>query len=189
MRLFIGIPLGASATQAVAAVVEHARSKLRDPHGQQLRWTAPDAWHITLQFLGSATPEQYGCLVGCLRGVRHPPVPVELSGSGSFERTGVFFAGVQLSPHLLTLQQAIVAATHSCGFAAEDRPYRPHVTLARRRRNSSGYEWRRITGAAHPPLQQNFTADRFVLYESISSPEGSRYLPREQFALPGIRGT
>jgi 2'-5' RNA ligase len=183
MRLFIGIPLATSASQEVAALLTHARSTLREPQIEQLRWSAPEAWHITLQFLGKTTPEQYACVVERLRDVHHPPVPVELSSVATFERTGVFFAGVQLSPELLTLHQAIVAATYPCGFRTEDHPYRPHVTLARRRRSATSLEWRAVTSGAHPPLRSSFTADSFVLYESIPSPEGSRYVQRAQFAL------
>jgi 2'-5' RNA ligase len=183
MRLFIGIPLPASASHEIAALLTHARSRVHGQQSEQLRWSAPEACHVTLQFLGSATAEQYTCVVARLRDVNHEPVPIELSGVGTFERTGVFFAGVQLSPELVSLQQAITAATQPCGFQAEDRPYRPHVTLARRRRNASSREWRSATSDPHPPLRCSFTADRFVLYESMPSPEGSRYIPREQFGL------
>jgi 2'-5' RNA ligase len=182
MRLFIGIPLSASASQEVAALLTHARSNLHGQQSEQLRWSAPEAWHITLQFLGKTTAEQYACVVERLRDVHHPPVPIELRGVGTFERTGVFFAGVQLSPELLTLQQAITAATQPCGFEAEDRPYRPHVTLARARRNSSSYKWRTLTSGSRP-LRCNFSAASFVVYESMPSSEGSRYLRRAQFAL------
>src|SRR6202023_2814390 len=155
----------------------------RETQREQLRLSAPEAWHITLQFLGRTTPEQYACVLERLRDVHHPPVPVDFSGVGTFERTGVFFAGVKLSPELLRLHQAITAATQPCGFLAEDRPYRPHVTLARRRRNTSSLQWRSVASGAHPPLHSSFTADGFVLYESIPSPEGSRYIQRAQFAL------
>ena len=183
MRLFIGIPLAASAMQDVAAWLTLVRSRVRGQPSEQLRWSAPESWHITLQFLGSTTTEQYACAVRRLREVRHASLPIELSGVGTFERTGVFFAGVQLSPDLLTLKQAITAATQPCGFLAEDRPYRPHITLARRKRNSSSYEWRSLTSGAHPPVRSSFIADSFVLYESIPSPGGSRYIQREQFAF------
>jgi 2'-5' RNA ligase len=182
MRLFIGIPLPTSASQEVAALLSHVRSNLRAEQSERLRWSAPEAWHITLQFLGSATGEQYTCIAERLRAVRHTPVPIELSGAGTFERSGVFFAEVQISPELASLQQAIIAATQQCGFQAEDRPYRPHITLARTRRNSSSYKSRSLISGSHP-LHSRFTADTFVLYESVPSPEGSQYIQRAQFAL------
>jgi 2'-5' RNA ligase len=183
MRLFIGIPLSASASQKVAALITQVRSNLSGKESDQLRWSAPEAWHITLQFLGSTTAEQYACVVQRLRKVRHAPVLIEFSSVGTFERTGVFFAAVQLSPELLELHRAITAATQPCGFQAEDRPYRPHVTLARRRRSASRHEWWSVTSGPHLPLRSSFIAGTFVLYESIPSPEGSRYVQRAQFAL------
>ncbi len=94
-----------------------------------LRWSAPESWHITLQFLGN-TP-QYECIVARLRELRSPPVPIQLEGLGFFERAGVFFAGVGLTPELQALQQRVTAATGLCGFIPETRPYHPHITLAR----------------------------------------------------------
>jgi RNA 2',3'-cyclic 3'-phosphodiesterase len=183
MRLFIGIPLADAVAGELAALV----SRLR-PSAPNLRWTARDSWHITLQFLGNATTEQLQCLGACLSEVRSPPVGIQIGDLGSFDRAGVFFADVIVSPALISLQQRVVAATAPCGFAAEARTFHPHITLARKAGNKGprdqGSELRKLTtriGAQ--PTFSRFTAHEFLLYESHLSAEGSSYEVRARFPL------
>jgi 2'-5' RNA ligase len=107
-------------------------------------------------------------------------VPVQLEGLGFFE--GVFFAGVRLSPELIALQGSVVAATSECGFKPEDRPYRPHITLARNRGREDGV--RNLKPRVGPaPQFARFMAREFLLYESFPNAQGSRYEVRARFAL------
>ena len=180
LRLFIGIPLSAGTADDLAVVV----NQLRSPAAlDSLRWSARESWHITLQFLGSARPEQYGCITTRLRELSYPPVRIELGSLGTFDRAGVLYVEVRVTPELATLQQAVTASTSPCGFAPEDRPYHPHITLARRKGNG-GRELRNLKlQMQQQPKLSDFTADSFLLYESTSTPEGSRYDVRERFPL------
>jgi 2'-5' RNA ligase len=126
MRLFIGIPLAAAVIDELKAATSRLHSS-----ADGLRWTAPESWHITLQFLGNTDPEQYTCLVPRLRALHSPPVSISLEALGCFDRAGILFAGVRLTPELLLLQERVTTATQPCGFAPESRPYQPHITLAR----------------------------------------------------------
>ncbi len=100
MRLFVAIPLADPVVRELASVVARLRSNT-----DKLRWTAPESWHITLQFLGNTTPEQLGRLSSRLAAVRSAPVPVQLGDLGVFDRSGVFFADTSLTPALIALQQ------------------------------------------------------------------------------------
>ena len=171
MRLFVGIPL----TDAVVAQLAMVRNRLRSA-GDGLRWPPPDSWHITLQFLGNAGAEQLPSLQARLAGVRSPPVPVKLGGLGIFDRAGIFFAAVELTAELAALEKRVTAATSLCGFAAEKRPYQPHITLAR----SSGAGGKRQLKAlkTHVPDRiacPPFVAREFLLYESHLGAGGSKY--------------
>jgi 2'-5' RNA ligase len=134
MRLFVGIALASAVVRELESVVARLRSSVVSGDGG-LRWTEPDSWHITLQFLGNTTPEQYSCLMEQLGKVRSAPAPVQLGSLGCFERAGVFFADVAVTPGLAALGRSVVAATGKCGFAAETRPFHPHITLARKTGN------------------------------------------------------
>jgi RNA 2',3'-cyclic 3'-phosphodiesterase len=113
VRLFIGIPLAPEVAGQLAAVRGHLE---RQADG--LRWSAPETWHITLQFLGATTPSQYDCVVSHLGAIKSRPAPVKLEGLGFFERSGVFFAGVHLSPELIALQKSVVSATSQVRLSA-----------------------------------------------------------------------
>jgi 2'-5' RNA ligase len=179
MRLFIGIALAANTASNLAAAVNRLRSQAAP---EALRWSAPESWHITLQFLGSSTPQQYECVTARLHELRQAHVSIELGAIGTFDRAGILFVDVRVSPALLALQQAVTAATTPCGFLPEDRPYHPHITLARRKGKSGGRELRNLK-IDPPPKFAGFTAESFLLYESTPTPAGSRYDIRERFRL------
>ena len=179
MRLFIGIPLPDEVRAEVAAAVAQLRRG-----GEDLRWSAPEAWHITLQFLGNAGAEQFECLKASLGEMHSRPAPVRLGALGTFERVGVVFVDVEVRPELAALQQQVVAATAKCGFMPEDKPFHPHITLARARGRKifrglpAPRSW-----SDHPPQFTPFEAREFLLYESFPGRDGSRYEVRARFTL------
>ena len=177
MRLFLAIPLPTALTNQLSAISLRYQSA-----NDGLRWSAPESWHITLQFLGSVEQEQHDCINTRLRTLHHPPVPVELNSLGFFDRTGIFFAGALLTPELLSLQQQVTATTAPCGFIPETRPYHPHITLARSKNKTGARTLHAIKAGIHrQPVFTPFTAHEFVLYESLPTPSGSRYEIREHF--------
>jgi 2'-5' RNA ligase len=177
MRLFIGIPLADVVVNELAAFTQ----QLRAPD-DGLRWSSPAGWHITLQFLGSATAEQCACAAAHLGEIHQSSFPIQLESPSFFDRAGVFFVGVQLSTQLVVLQKRVTAATAPSGFVAEDRPYHPHITLARSKGGRAALTALkpRIRNA---PAFQSFIADEFILYESFPGAGGSRYEVRGRFPL------
>src|SRR3954454_17940938 len=102
MRLFIGIPLPAGVLSELAALT----ARLKSPD-DGLRWSAEAGWHITLQFLGQTSPEQYACVTAGLRRIIHAHFEIQIEPPGFFDRAGVFFAGVRVSPELTRLQEHV----------------------------------------------------------------------------------
>lgn len=180
MRLFVAVPLADVVKDELSAISARLKSG-----SDGLRWSAAESWHLTLQFLGKTGADQFACVVARLRAVRAAAVPVALEGLGCFDRAGVFFAGVQLAPELITLQQQVTAATAECGFLAEERDYHPHITLARTRRGERHGLRELKTNLQVEPHFTHFVAREFLLYESFLGPGGSRYEVRERFALDG----
>ena len=191
MRLFIGIPLSVAVADELRVFVARLRS-----NSDGLRWSAPESWHITLQFLGATTAEQFECLKAQLGQVSSAPVSIEMGEPGFFDRSGVFFVDVIVSPALAALQQQIVASTSHCGFIAETQPYHPHITLAREKSNRETREKGNKSARAgsgglralqakigKPSRISSFTAREFLIYESHLSSDGSRYEVRERYPL------
>jgi RNA 2',3'-cyclic 3'-phosphodiesterase len=177
MRLFAGIPLAAEVIDELSAISLRLQTS-----GDGLRWSAPESWHITLQFLGNTGQLQYECIVARLSDLRSPPLPIQLEDLGFFDRAGVFFAGVALTPELRLLQERVTAATGLCGFVPETRPYHPHITLARSKSKGRALEGLK-TKIRRQPAFTSFVAEAFVLYESVTRPTGAHYEIRDRFSL------
>ena len=182
MRLFVGIALSPDSASALAKV----RERFEPAAGADLRWSAPEGWHITLQFLGQVSDERAASVLEQLRTIHSASVPIRIDGLGFFERAGIFWAGIVLTPDLLALQQFVTAAMRNCGFVPENRPYSPHITLAR----VGGHAGRRALASFQKRVDKNkvqvqsaFLAEEFLLYESLPGPEGSRYEVRARFPL------
>jgi 2'-5' RNA ligase len=179
MRLFIAIPLVPTVIEELSAISRRLRT---DQDG--MRWSSLESWHVTLQFLGTTSPEQYSCVVARLRALHSHRVPIAPEGLGVFDRAGVFFAGVAVSQELLVLQQHVTAATAHCGFIPEARPFRPHVTLARTKGDGRGKNLRELNALIiRQPDFTPFVASEFLLYEAFLGPGGSHYEIRERFPL------
>lgn len=178
MRLFIAIPLTPESLTRLSAAV----ARLRLPH-DGLRWTAPESWHITLQFLGEASPQQCSSLMESLKAVKIAPFLVHIEGLGCLERAGVILVGVRPNPQLTALERQVTAATAPVGFVAESRAFRPHITLAR----SKGRAPQSLaTVLARLPQRTDFSSLRvqeFRLLESFLEPSGARYEVRGRFPL------
>lgn len=183
MRLFVGIPLPAVVEAELSAVCRHLCAE-----DDGLRWSAPESWHITLEFLGNATAEQFACLEARLAEVRCGPVLVRLGGVGVFDRAGVLLVEVDRTPDLVALQQYLKMETAKCSFAAEHRPYQPHITLARAKGDAGRRQLKSLHARARQqPMFTGFVANEFLLYESHLGPGGSKYEVRRRFGLGPVR--
>jgi RNA 2',3'-cyclic 3'-phosphodiesterase len=104
------------------------------------RLTAPERVHLTLKFLGDVRPDDLPRLTSALEGMARPGAPFDASTSRfgvfpSARRARILWAGIaEGSEGLRSLARAVGAALEPEGFAAEDRPFVPHLTLGRARR-------------------------------------------------------
>ena len=180
MRLFVGIPLAPEAVSELAKLVQHIRHEHKSGLAG-LRWLPPESWHITLQFLGNTDEAHYNCLIARLAEIRYAEVPLRIEELGAFERAGVVFAGVSITPNLVELAQRVTEATSRCGFVAEERPYHPHITLARAKNRINPL--RGVERQAPHRQFSSFVAREFLLYESHTQREGAHYEVRARFSL------
>lgn len=130
MRLFIAIEIPENIRSAFAALLKDFRVL-----APQLKWVRPENLHVTLKFLGETDPTKLAALQSALSAVRSPePVNLDFRGLGFFpneKRPRVFWAGMEASANLKTLAADIDQAMHKLGFPLEERPFAPHLTLAR----------------------------------------------------------
>ena len=135
MRLFVAVAPPAERLQALDAAVG-----ARD---EQLRWVPVHQWHLTLVFCGEVSPTVVAELSERLaRGAaRTPRFEVKLAGAGSFPkqaaRARVLWVGLTGEVDTMTrLAERCAAAARRSGVPVQQRGFRPHLTLARARRDT-----------------------------------------------------
>jgi 2'-5' RNA ligase len=181
-RAFVAVVPPPAVLEAVESLVE----SLRAPD-DGLRWSRPDQRHLTLQFLGRVAEldSLTESLDESLR--RVAPFALQLGGGGAFpapKRASVVWLGASTgAAELDELAAAVTGATAPLGFATEDRPFRPHLTLARapRPRDLRPLVDRLGTDPAGPP----WTVERVVLFESVTRADGAMHTERHAFPLRG----
>jgi RNA 2',3'-cyclic 3'-phosphodiesterase len=150
-----------------------------------LRWATRDQWHVTLQFLGPVSrlaPVVDG-LAAAVAG--RPAFPFRLGGAGAFPKPGrarVLWIGAAAGgEELVGLAAAVSGALGPLGYEAEQRPFHPHLTVARLRvPDDVGAVLAALGGEA---VGEAFTVGEVLLYQSRLSPQGSAYSVLERLPL------
>ena len=182
MRLFVAIQIPADIRAAFASFLKELATI-----APRVKWVRAENLHVTLKFLGNTDPAKLAPLQKVLVSVHSPePVTFDFHGLGFFpseNRPRVFWAGMESSPNLKSLAQDIDRAVHDLGFPLEDRPFAPHLTLARF--NPPGIP-PMLSTAAHENATRSFgsfTASEFHLIESKLKPTGAEYTTLQSFSL------
>jgi len=181
VRLFVAIGLTDEAQHSIATWTRELREAFF-----RVRWSMPEQWHVTLQFLGETDEGSCSCVVERLGKIRAQMADIQLAEPGFFERAGVFHIAVRLTASLAALHDEVVQALLPCGFELEDRPFSPHITLARRKGRGPSPDFARLKKAVKlmpTATMPSFHANEFRLYQSFTGPNGSRYEVRECFPL------
>ncbi|HEU5198464.1 MAG TPA: RNA 2',3'-cyclic phosphodiesterase [Ktedonobacterales bacterium] len=131
-RTFIAIELSDEARSHLSREVHRLAQAL-----PRLRWVDPGTLHLTLAFLGELDDEQLDKAIQATTDTAAGAKLFALSiGSlGTFgppRSPRVVWSGVTGdTPHLLSLQKRLSTRLAEQGFPPEERPYAPHLTLAR----------------------------------------------------------
>jgi 2'-5' RNA ligase len=171
---------------AVAIPTEIAEGLVRRQTGLDgARWRPPESLHITLRFFGAVREDVADDLDGELSRTTGAPMDLQLERAGSFGEgpdVHAIWAGVADNPALRQLAGRCEQAARRAGLKAEKRNFHPHVTLAYLRRPDpvSVARWIQANNLLQSPP---FHVDRFGLYSSRLSPQGSSYALEREYAL------
>jgi 2'-5' RNA ligase len=178
-RLFIAAEL----PQNIKAELVETQARLRRTN-LPVSWSSAGSMHLTLRFLGDTSVALIPNLDQAMRTALapHSAMALRLQGVGAFpnnRRPNVVWVGV--SGALAALQHAqadIEAALGSLGIAPDPRPFRPHLTLGRLRREASSEQQRRLGDAIQslpPPKSLEWAVERVVLFRSELHSSGPTY--------------
>lgn len=131
------------------------------------RAVTADNLHLTVVFVGKVTAAKRACMEAAATTVVAPPIRVSLDSLGFWPRPRVLWVGASHTPSALTdLVKQVNTALVPCGFQPEARPFKAHVTLARKAKHPPDIE--------HiPPLV--WQANEFCLVTSVVGERGSDY--------------
>lgn len=183
IRSFVAIELPEDTRKALAVLQQDLKAQVPP---RAVRWTRPQAIHLTLQFLGDVAPDKIEAISSALQAVCADVAPFtfELRGVGVFpnpSRPRVVWAGiVDLGGTLVTLHKEIGRALAPLGFPPENRPFTPHLTVGRAARHASRPELAGvgtvIAGSEVGSLGR-VTVDHISLMKSDLKPDGAVYTP------------
>lgn len=189
LRLFVAVPLPPRLRQLLSDWSEELRLKL-----PFRKWVHSSDLHITLQFLGDTPSPQIHAITSALRdGLAISPKSFELRLErlrlfGRPDNPSVLWVGVsgELNP-LHALQQAVASVLAPLGFKAEDRPYHPHITLARNYNGTVPFENGLLDHLTVPSAPNSeppgWTVHDIVLYSSSLKQRPPLYKELERLPL------
>jgi 2'-5' RNA ligase len=178
MRLFIALDLPGEVVRNLESFVARLKPYAR------IHWSPPANLHVTTKFIGELAENRLPELQAALSGMpERPPIEVTVAKVGFFPNARsprVFWCGIE-APGLEALAADTDAATSSVGVAREERPYSPHLTLARIKERVDLGPLQSAISAAPSLHFGRFTARSFFLYRSQLRPTGSVYTKLAEF--------
>jgi len=180
-RLFVALWPGEAVRTRLA---EEGRRLHRTLAG---RLTRAETIHLTLVFIGDLARERISELAERLDSLDAPAFQVDFDRADCWKHNRIAFVTASQPPEALHgLVMQLERALAELAIPFDRRPYKPHITLLRKAtcpnrnpadgRVSDSPEW-----GDFEPI--NWSAEEFVLVESVPIPEGIRYDVLRSFRL------
>jgi 2'-5' RNA ligase len=185
-RCFLGLCARPGVDDRLAEV-RAALVALPPDAARRVRVVPPANYHLTLKFLGPVADtrpliERLGARLESVR-----PFAASLAGLGAFPSTdrprAVFAKARTGEPDLVALAELVDSVALRLGFAADERPRVPHLTVARIDDARPRGPLSTLVAEAPPTHWGELDTSAVVLFESQSGGEHSRYLPLHTFTL------
>lgn len=178
-RAFIAIDIPPEIKQAISTQT----ASLRKESGRAARWVAPENIHLTLKFLGEASPANLELLAQAIQSecAQTAPFTVSVENLGCFpnpRRPRILWVGLVVPPGLSRLQRQIEATAARLGYARDDKPFSPHLTIGRAREQAAPAEIQALRSLLERTTVVSlgtFTVEQVHLYKSDLKPEGPVY--------------
>jgi RNA 2',3'-cyclic 3'-phosphodiesterase len=176
LRLFIALPLSNEIKQILQRQQDALKTQLAQ-HDKTIRWTTPEQWHLTLAFLGATNRERLPTIQAVMERSAKPikAFVLETTVLGAFpssRRPSVLWLGVGGNVTSLQTLQLRLSEALSGLLEPDDKPFKPHLTLARLKQFGLGKEVSEAFGKT-PVTQQAWTVSELCLYQSVLKSSGA----------------
>jgi 2'-5' RNA ligase len=181
MRLFFALPLPAEVKERLRPSLEAARQA----GGEGVGFTRIAQIHFTLAFLGEQRSADAALAAGAVLS-DNEAFEMTIGGAGAFPNTArprVLWLGVaEGAAQLVVAAERLRRALQAGGFALEERPFRPHLTVGRVR--PRGEKWARLALAAIAPGElARCTVREACLMQSVLGKGGATHTVIETFGF------
>ena len=156
---------------------------LRRSIAEGVKWIAPDQIHLTLKFLGEFDPAHVETMKHKIQSLCNGSSPIRTATAtiGVFPKKGfprIIWYGLENPEKLNQLAKRVETICAEIGYPREKRPFSPHLTIGRVRRNASHEAMHAIQNTvstfsikrSHP-----FTISRLHFVHSTLTPYGPQY--------------
>ncbi len=182
MRLFVAAEIGDALAGRAAELIRELqkRTAAAAPHAR-VTWLTVDRLHITIRFIGEVDDARGAAIRAALESpLDVTPFDLTLAGAGAFpkgDRPRVLWAGIERGgAELIEVERDVTSRLATLGIPGEDRPYSPHLTLARVRDAAGLRSTVLFDGLEDRPIGTT-RVDAITLFQSRLSPNGPTYLP------------
>jgi RNA 2',3'-cyclic 3'-phosphodiesterase len=171
MRLFIGVWLSPPAVKEVGDYIQLAKQTCSG-----FKWTGLDNLHFTLRFLGEVPREKVDYLIQSLKVATtgKENFLLKLGPAGYFPAKGIpriiWLGLISGQEQLITLADSVENSCLRAGFPEADKPFKPHLTIARANDESPVVKIPELTN-----FRSETTVSGFSLIESQLLPAGPVY--------------
>ena len=183
-RCFIAYELSGAVCETIVAIQQ--KLPLDNPGLSGARYIHPEQFHITLHFLGDLDEQKIQVVQDVLQHAitQTTALKLELGKFDAFPNVNaalvliLTLAGSEFSL-ATTLHAQLAHALQAAGLPFDQRPWKPHITLARLR-------YPQPVTLKTLPMAEPFGITHVSLMESRLTPAGPEYLPIKRFTLPTV---
>jgi 2'-5' RNA ligase len=181
MRLFVAIEVGSVVATAAGPLITELRHRAeRLAPRARITWVHPDHAHLTIRFLGEVDQSTLHTIEGVLREpLNVPPFELTVEGLSAFPPRGqprVLVASLSKGRDtMLLVEREITSRLEQANVPPDEKPYRPHLTLARVR-DAAGLRSATLFEGLSGVVLGTVRVEASTLFQSKLSPKGPEYI-------------
>jgi RNA 2',3'-cyclic 3'-phosphodiesterase len=187
IRAFLAVDPPEEVFREIIEIQEHLRKAIQG----DIRWVRPEGMHLTLKFFGYVYQSDVANISLVVKNnvANMKALLLNVRNLGAFPtamRPRVLWLGIDGDTDaLISLQAKMDTEFQEYGFKKEERPFRPHLTLARVK------EPKGLVGLAEAVKKNeeyaagSFTVSGLTLFKSDLRPTGAIYTKLSYFPFPG----
>jgi len=183
IRLFLAVDPSQEVLNEVGRIQERFKKTIQG----DIRWVRPEGIHLTLKFFGYVSEADIANISQVVKNntVNIKPFMLNIRRVGVFpsvNRARVLWLGMDGDIDvLIRLQKEIDIELQGYGFEMENRPFSPHLTLARIKEPKGLIGLAKIMEKSEEYVAGSFSVDGLNLFKSTLTPKGAVYTKLEYF--------